>query len=131
MDYTTREFSFEWKPFFTTFFADFLHVAKKQDPKNPYASVLKRTERAEREWKATKPREYWKWAHDYGSLEEGLFERAYLDRSRREHERLGLRFLLGVKDLEAIRVEVQRMRKVRNGAMWQRLDEKSQQLTMK
>jgi hypothetical protein len=120
MDYTSQEFSFEWKPFFTTFFTDYLHVAKTQDPANPYATVLRRTERAERNLDNTLLCERKLWPHDYGSLEDKLFEKAYLKRSRKAHETMGLRFVLGVKDLDALRVEVQRVRNARNGVVWKR-----------
>jgi hypothetical protein len=36
LDYAAKEFSFEWKPFFTSFFVEYLYVGKRHDPLNPY-----------------------------------------------------------------------------------------------
>lgn len=122
MDNASQEFSFEWKPFLTTFFTDYLQVAKMKTPLHPYAAVLKRADVAEQDFKSTSMYRRRMWVAEYGSLEDRLFEAAYLKRSRRAHERMGVRFVMAWKEMEELRSGVKRVREVRNRVLWERLN---------
>lgn len=87
LDYTANEFSFEWKPFLTTFFTDYLYVGKRQDPRNPYGTVLKRTVLGLLDLPIERNTDNRRMLNN----EPGFFEKAYIAWSRMAHEKMGMK----------------------------------------
>jgi len=113
------ECSFDWKSFLDAFYGQYVHVGKQLRPQNPVLAILDKFEQASADITnhylgfdpvSTLQTRY---LCSFNHLEDGLFQRAYIARLKRAHERGGLKFTLSIQDMNHVQSRVGYLRRVR------------------